>query len=105
MDGFVLFGVLLGLVWGIFWAVFLEATELGQFLATRRTWITVVVGVGVDLLVMAIVLPFEQWLFVCGVVAASGVGLIVRSLYNEWGEAKAFRAALLGDDGEQDETG
>jgi len=39
------------LCWGILLAVFLQFSRMGRFLAVERTWITVVVGVGVDLLI------------------------------------------------------
>jgi len=44
-----LFYYLLALVWGGIWAAFLQWTRPGWFLANKRTWLTVVVGVGVDL--------------------------------------------------------
>jgi hypothetical protein len=67
------------LVFGIIYAVFLQRNKLGQFLAERRTWLTVVVGIGVDLL-----LSFGgDWWDVVAVVTFSSIGIIARSLVNE----------------------
>ena len=75
--------VLLGVVWGGVWAMCLQFTRWGRWLAVRRTWLTVVVGVGVDLLILALALPLEAWLLVTAVLGASSIGVIVRSLANE----------------------
>jgi putative flippase GtrA len=55
----------------------------GKWLAIKRTWLTVVVGVGVDLALLLMVLDIHTWSIVAAVIAASSVGIIVRSLYNE----------------------
>jgi len=85
----VFFAVSLALFWGALWASFLQCSAWGRYLALRRTWLTVVVGVGVDLLILATVLPLEAWLLMCAVIAASSVGIITRSLYNEHQDEKA----------------
>lgn len=77
------FAAVLGVLWGIIWALALS-TPLGRFLARRLTWLTVVIGIGVDLLIMLIVLPLEQWLAICAIVASSSIGIIGRSLVNQW---------------------
>jgi hypothetical protein len=67
------------LLWGFLWAMVLQHTRLGQFWAAERTWLTVVIGVGVDL-----ALSFGgDWFTVAAVVAFSSVGIIWRSLSNE----------------------
>ena len=73
----------LAAVWGVVWALFLQFHRWGQWLAVRRTWITVVVGVGVDLGLLLLLVDWATWAMVAGVVAASSVGIIVRSLVNE----------------------
>jgi hypothetical protein len=78
--------LLLAAVWGAVWALFLQATTLGRWLAMRRTWLTVVIGVGVDLLILLLVLDWASWATAAAVTAASSVGLIVRSIYNEHAE-------------------
>jgi len=68
-----------GLLWGILWAVFIQYHRMGRFLVTARTWIAVVVGVGVDLL-LGIGAPWwALWL----IVGLSSIGVITRSLLNE----------------------
>lgn len=75
--------VLLAFGWGIGWAAYLELHRHGQFLATERTWLTVVIGIGVDL---AIAWPGD-WYVVALVIGASSVGVIARSLMNEQRQA------------------
>lgn len=76
--------VCLGVVWGTMWALALQFTRWGRWLAIRRTWLTVVVGVGMDGLILLLVLPFNLWLQAAAVIAASSVGIITRSLINEF---------------------
>lgn len=75
--------LLLAVVWGVVWALFLQHHGWGQWLAVRRTWLTVVAGVGVDLALLAALLDLATWLTVAGVIAASSIGIIARSIANE----------------------
>jgi hypothetical protein len=77
------FVLILAFIWGLFWAGMLQHHPLGRFLARRRTWLTVVIGVGVDLLLLYVVLALEEWLLVVAVLGLSSVGIIGRSLWNE----------------------
>jgi Kef-type K+ transport system membrane component KefB len=70
-------------VWGALWALFLQKHTFGQWLAMRRTWLTVVVGIGVDLLLLIAVLDWQAWVTVIAVIAASSVGILIRSWINE----------------------
>lgn len=81
--------VFLALVWGALWALFLQLHPWGCWLAIKRTWLTVVIGVGVDLVILLLVLDPQTWTSVAGVIAASSIGVIVRSLYNEHREDTA----------------
>ena len=74
---------LLALIWGAIWALFLQLHPWGQWLAIKRTWITVAVGIGVDLALLLLVLDIHTWSTVTAIVAASSIGIIARSLYNE----------------------
>lgn len=74
---------LLALIWGAIWAACLQFTDWGRFLADRRTWFTVVVGVGVDLVILWPLIPLTIWIQMVVVVAMSSVFIILRSLYNE----------------------
>lgn len=78
-----LVAVLLAAIWGAVWALFLQMHPWGRWLVVRRTWITVAVGVGVDLLILLFVLDWVAWTASAAVIAASSIGLIVRSLVNE----------------------
>lgn len=71
--------VSLAFSWGVGWATFIQFNRLGQFLAERRTWTTVVAGIGVDML---IAYPGDWWT-VALVIVSSSVGIIFRSLWNE----------------------
>lgn len=84
MNTQMLFALCLALLWGVLWAVCLQATAWGRWLAVRRTWLTVVAGVGVDVAILWLVLAPAAWLATAGVFAVSSVGVIARSLLNEW---------------------
>lgn len=77
------FWLLLALIWGGIWAAILQWSGIGQFIARKRTWFSVVIGIGVDLLIMLAVIPFDVWVSVVSVIALSSVFIILRSLYNE----------------------
>ena len=74
----------LSLFWGFAWAACLQYTRWGRWLALYRTWITVVVGVGGDLLIMLPIMKRRAWAFVATIIALSSVGIIYRSIYNEY---------------------
>lgn len=74
---------LLALFWGLLWALILQKTWIGRWLALYRTYWTVIIGVGGDLLILYFVIPFDYWFAVCAVVAASSAGQIGRALWNE----------------------
>lgn len=77
---------MLALIWGIVWACLLQFTRWGRWLALYRTWITVVVGVGVDLIILLFLLPRSVWGLVLETIGLSAVGLIARSLWNEFSQ-------------------
>jgi hypothetical protein len=72
------------LLWGILLAVFLQYNKFGRFLAVERTWLTVVAGVGVDLLIGIGAAWWGLWL----IVVFSSLGIIARSLLNEHQETE-----------------
>lgn len=74
---------ILAIIWGVIWALFLQLTKFGQFLAVKRTWLAVVVGVGIDLLLALPVVPGREWFKIFSIIAFSSLGIILRSLYNE----------------------
>jgi hypothetical protein len=75
-------GIILGAIWGLILALALQ-TYIGKFMAARFTWLTVVIGVGVDLLIALLIVPLEYWLPLVALVGASSVAIIGRSIYNE----------------------
>lgn len=91
------FAVSLAVLWGVLWALFLQHVELGRFLAQRRTWLTVVVGVGIDLAILLIILSPWVVLQILAVVAASAVGIVARSIYNEWADEHELLEELDGE--------
>lgn len=86
--------LVLALIWGCAWAAILQFTRLGRFLVHRRTWITVVIGVGVDLVIAAFCMPFDAWFRVVAIVAVSSVGIVARSLFNEWVDMQQLKRAM-----------
>lgn len=88
------FAYFLALFWGILWAALLQWTQFGRWLAHRRTWLAVVIGVGVDLMLALPLLPLELWRRLLTIIGLSSLGVIARSLLNELGEERdAIRAA------------
>jgi hypothetical protein len=88
------FAYVLALFWGLLWAALLQWTQFGRWLAIRRTWITVVVGVGIDLLLALPLLPWLYWRRLLVIIALSSLGIIARSLLNELSEERdVIRAA------------
>lgn len=74
-----IFRCLIAFSWGVVYALFLQLTQSGQRLASDVTWLSVVVGIGVDLAI-----AFDaNYLTVFLVIALSSLGIIGRSLYNE----------------------
>ena len=73
----------LAVLWGAVWAIVLQFTPIGQFIASKHKWVTVVVGVGVDLLLALPITPFEYWWPITVIVFLSSLGIIYRSLHNE----------------------
>jgi hypothetical protein len=78
-----IFAGALATTWGAVWAACLQWTQWGRWLAIRRTWLTVVIGVGVDMLILTIALPVRTIATVAGVVSLSSIAMIARSLWNE----------------------
>lgn len=74
---------LLACIWGLSWAVFLQHSRVGRFMAAQRTWLTVVIGVGGDVLLLRLLLPRRDWQRVVGILAVSSIGIIARSILNE----------------------
>lgn len=75
---------IIALIWGVIWALALQKTQWGRWLALHRTWITVVIGTGVNLVILFYVLPRRAWDAVVEVFALSSIGIIARSLVNEF---------------------
>lgn len=86
--------IILGAIWGVIWGSYLQFTRTGQWLASSRTWITVVVGVGMNLLISLLFLPVSLWLHLIGLFAISSFPIILRSLHNERRETETIFNAL-----------
>ena len=83
----------LAFIWGVIWALTIQYIPFAVYLAQKRTWMTVVAGVGVDLAIGLLTVPdapntFWMWAYQFIIVALSSVGIITRSLVNEWHEQK-----------------
>lgn len=100
------FALSLAFVWGVLWALFIHFTALGLFLRKRRTWITVVVGVGGDLLIMLIVIPIEWWWQVVAIIVLSALSIIYECLHNELAEQlREMEIVVQNPAGQQDDLG
>ena len=82
MTGLYVFGMVLAAIWGTGYAVFLQ-TYPGRFLAARLTWLSVVVGIGVDAAIVGLVFGLAEALLVTGIIGASAAPIVLRSLINE----------------------
>lgn len=76
------FALVLALIWGVVWALFLQ-TFPGRFVAARMTWLSVVIGVGVDLVILLLVVPVDTLMLVTAVIGLSAIPIIGRSILNE----------------------
>ncbi len=74
----------LAAIFGVTYALFIQRTAIGTTIARRTTWASVVIGVGVDLLIARPLVPRNAWLAITHIVVASSIGIIARSLINEW---------------------
>jgi len=79
VDWLLIIRCLVALLWGIGYSLLLQFEKHFDFWREYRTWITVVLGIGVDLL---IALNGSYWTVVF-VIASSSLGIIARSLINE----------------------
>lgn len=86
-------------IWGAILASFLQWHRMGQFLAERRTWITVATGIGVDWM---IAYPYKeesdgkaQAKTMLGVIVASSIPIIFRSLWIEWANRTYLPAKMI----------
>lgn len=84
------FALLLALIWSCLVAAFIGATKQGRWVAEHLTWLTVVVGVGGDLLIMLLVADAQGrvlWWHVLAVFVVSGIPVSVQNigkLYRKW---------------------
>lgn len=77
------FVLLLGVIWGLIIAGLIEFTSLGRWIAERMTWLSVVAGVGGDLLLLLLLMDGQgrvMWWQVVALVALSSLGVIYRGL-------------------------
>jgi len=74
----------LALAWGLAYAVWLQVTKVGAWFARCRTWLATAIGVGVDLILVLFLVNWEDWAKAAGVFGLSAIGIVGRSLYNEW---------------------
>lgn len=88
------FVLVLALIWGIGFALFLHYVPIGRFMVRRHTWLTLVIGIGVDLALMWMILPLPYWLVMAGILAASSIGMIGHSLAMESEESEQLLEVL-----------
>jgi hypothetical protein len=91
-------GLVLAAIWGAAYAVFLQ-TYPGRFLAARLTWLSVVIGVGVDAAIVALVFGLPLALLVTGIIGVSAGPIVLRSLINEMRDQRVLHH------GHSDQTG
>ena len=83
-ENWALFGLsllILALTSGLY-ALFLQ-TRVGRLLVTRRTWLTVVIGVAMVIGAVAPFIGLEHSLMVLAGFSAGGIPMVARSIFNE----------------------
>lgn len=80
---------LIAVVWGFAWAACLTFTDWGRWLAVRRTWLTVVIGMGANMLILWRVLDRRAWWLVAEILGLSAIGIVFRSLVQEYRDSDA----------------
>jgi hypothetical protein len=70
------------LLWGVAYALWLQTTRLGTYLAREETWITVVIGVAVTVLIGRIVFDWYTVGLIELLFVGAGSPVIARSLFN-----------------------
>ncbi|MGV0974473.1 MAG: hypothetical protein ACOYBO_00935 [Azonexus sp.] len=90
MNQTTVLGIILAALWGAMWAAFIQFNYHGRFLAARMTWLSVVIGIGIDLLILALVIPLDALIAVVAVIGASSLPIITRSLLNESMDSRKF---------------
>lgn len=74
---------LVALIFGGTWAAILQFTEFGRYLADRRTYLTVVVGVGGCLAIFRPLTDSKTWERILNIFTLAAIGIVARSLRNE----------------------
>jgi hypothetical protein len=92
MNALTLSALFLAVIWGAIYAAFLQFTTLGRWMCNRRTYITVIVGIGIDFAIMLLVIPVEYVLTAFVVVGLSAVGIVIRSILNELSEHRELES-------------
>jgi hypothetical protein len=82
MNELSVFALILALIWGVCYARFLQSKS-GKFLTARLTWLTVVIGNGVNLLIARLVVGGCAWNWLIAIFVLSGIPIIWRSLKND----------------------
>jgi len=92
-------------IFGVGYAVVLDRVPVARFLVEKRTWLTVVVGVAVTVLLAVPVIGWQMAGCMAGIFALSGLGVIGRSIVHEmrsdgdfWGELRRLARGECGDD-------
>jgi len=88
MTTYLVFALLLAI--STVYAVVLQVTPFGRWLATERTWLAVVIGVGYVTLIMRLLGPAPSWWLWLVAWVVSGVPVVARSLWNELGREAAL---------------
>lgn len=77
---------LLALFWGLAFALFLHRTRIGRWLRHKRTWLTVVIGIGVDLAILRLIIPCQYVTAALVIIALSAIGIIAFAIGDELAE-------------------
>ena len=71
-------------IWGALWALFIHKTRVGRWLRLYRTWVTVVIGVGVDIVIVGWLWSWTVAQPALIALVGSGIPIIFASLLLEY---------------------
>lgn len=78
-------GLILGLLFLVscLYCIILEYSERRLRLVTRKTWLTVIIGVAMVMAALTLLIPWECWLMVATAFVVAGLPVVGRSIVNE----------------------
>lgn len=88
MTQFEIISFVLTFFWGVVWSAAHRRTNLGRYILNKHTWIAVVDGVGVVLLISLLVMTQQQWIMMSSLFFFSCIVPIITSLADQYADLR-----------------